>query len=140
MKTVKHPNGFTIHHLAPVDYLPSRLRLHVWDAEGWYGDPHSHRWQWESEVLVGALVVVTYEAIPGDRYDRYEYSPDDELVPAGASGLKHAGSKVIQAGERHSGEPGEIHMVRSLEPTVTLFRLGADEATPYVYRMRKSDA
>lgn len=83
-----HANGFAklvLHRGANC-----RVRLHVWpagtDPRGEW-DPHSHRWDFASTVLVGdGLDIVHYaESADGTPYTRYVY--DGSLVAAGSVAL-----------------------------------------------------
>jgi len=127
LRAIRHANGFTIYKLA------ERLRLHVWDGETPFGDVHSHRWDLESRVLVGELLVRDYREIPGDGLARFEYGDDDDLTAAGRGEVELTGERIIRAGEIHVCQVGELHAVAALAPTVTVFRHGPSRATPIVY-------
>ena len=80
-----HSNGFAKIVLdADGDPEGRKLRLHVWPAATDDGgprgesDPHGHRWEFASVVLVGeGFDVVEYDLVErdGDQYGGYEYDP-----------------------------------------------------------------
>jgi hypothetical protein len=116
-----HANGFAkliLHSTA--DF---RIRLHVWPAgEGRRGepDPHSHRWDFASTVLVGdGLAIVESTELPepnsdrGSTCTRYLYD-GFELVDAGVAALAEDRRFQVLTGDRYITMTTTIHTVLPL--------------------------
>lgn len=145
-----HGNGFI-----QVD-LPENKRLHVW------GHPdiprqvessqiHSHRFGFESTILVGSLVNAVYkqhvvvdrkEYMDSELYDVYEpvqrTAEDTVLIKREQApiSLSYPSLAIYKAGERYSMNPKEIHETFVNQPTATLMTklsVAPDDYKPEVF-------
>ncbi|GAA4846088.1 hypothetical protein GCM10023201_42030 [Actinomycetospora corticicola] len=106
-----HSNGFAKIVLATDDDGEDggKLRLHVWpealdDAPRGESDPHGHRWDFASTVLVGkGFDVVEYQLVEqgGDLYGGYEYDP--------RTGLRGGIEVQLQAGPSLLRPVGDVY-------------------------------
>jgi hypothetical protein len=114
-----HANGFA--KLVLHDTPDFRIRLHVWPAaDGYRGepDPHSHRWDFASTVLVGAgLEIVESDELPArasaadQECVRYTYD-GFELVPEEGTVFLHEHRRfAVRPGDRYTTETTTIHTV-----------------------------
>lgn len=108
-----HPNGFAklVLHNGP----GFRIRLHVWPAgSGRRGesDPHRHRWNFASAVLVGPGLLITehVEAERGVPHIRCAYDGQDLAVERRVR-LRAARSDIVSTREVYRTETDMIHTV-----------------------------
>ncbi len=122
-RSVWHPNGLAKIVLHRDDGCGVGVRLHVWPDGGSRGadsNPHSHRWEFASALLVGpGLRVSEYaECAAGEIYQRCSYDgsrPDvDGLVETGEVGLRHTGKTVWAAGAAYACTTSVVHTVEPL--------------------------
>lgn len=119
-----HPNGFAklVLHNAQPQFC---VRMHVWGpGSGCRGEtnPHSHRWDFASIVLVGAGLAITEYAecaAGGVLHERFRYGrgtdPDScELFPDGAAHLRTVESRSIQSPGRYTTDIQAVHTVDPL--------------------------
>jgi hypothetical protein len=113
-----HPNGFAklVLHASP-DFT---IRLHVWpsgEKRLGEGDPHSHRWDFASTVLVGGglQIVESVELLEPNSssdmecvrhiYDGYRLIPDTKVF------LRHGEPITLLADDIYTTETTTIHTV-----------------------------
>jgi hypothetical protein len=141
-----HINGFAKIVLA-TDGTPDgrKLRLHVWPtAEGagprGESDPHGHRWDFASSVLVGAgLDVVEYETVDrdGDLWGGYAYDPTTGLQGGIEVQLRAVSSLLRPPGDVYRCGTEVLHTVepRGRGVTASLVLQGpVVRASTWVYR------
>lgn len=141
-----HANDFAKLVLHDNDDPPFHLRLHVWPGEGehptaprsvGYSNIHSHRWEFASVILAGALHAELFEEVDvlepkSFACDKFEYRSAEE--PAAAAALESAGQCALRSTGATSYAVGDIHCcdvetVHSAEPvdralTATIFVQG----------------
>lgn len=140
-----HPNGFAKLVLSSAPDV--KLRLHVWPAgEARLGEsnPHSHRWQFASTVVVGSgLHMVEYaETGAGGRpYERYRYGGDPgdpaALLADGPTRLVRVAAPHVHRGQIYSCDTDIVHTVAPISDdlTATLVVQGPQRTpTTVVYR------
>lgn len=123
-----HPNGFAklILHTTP----GFRIRLHVWPAAGTpsrgESNPHSHRWEFASTVLVGeGMHMVEYREVTGrgKPHTRYRYGADPAdpaaLVADGPARLMKTLSPHVSRGEVYGCDTDVVHTVRPIGAGLT---------------------
>lgn len=121
-----HANGFAklVLHVAP----SFRIRLHIWpagDAHRGETNPHSHRWDFASSVLVGdGLITTEYEECADEEcadaapFVRHRYArgvPDGPaLYPVAHVGLRPVSRRPITALGRYATEISKVHTVEPI--------------------------
>ena len=131
-----HPNGFAKLILHTSAEPAFRIRLHVWpEATGektrGESNPHSHRWEFASVVLVGeGMHMVEYQEVTdrGKLFTRYRYGTDPAdpaaLVADGAARLFKTRSPHVFRAEVYSCDTDVVHTVepigRGLTATVVV--------------------
>ncbi|WP_328646818.1 hypothetical protein OHS58_00840 [Amycolatopsis sp. NBC_00348] len=125
-----HPNGFAklvLHTSAEPEF---RIRLHVWPESDVVSpgesNPHSHRWEFASHILVGTgmhMVEFTEVADGGKPFRRYRYGADPAhpaaLVTDGEVRLKRQRSPHVVRGEVYSCDMDVVHTVRPIDAGLT---------------------
>ena len=148
-----HSNGFAKIVLdADDDPEGRKLRLHIWpaatDGESPRGesDPHGHRWDFASSVLVGeGFEVVEYDVVErdGELYGGYEYNPRSSW------GLRGGIEMLLRPGVVRFRPRGDVYrcgteIVHTVEPlgrgfAATLVVQGrVARSSTWVYRRRWS--
>jgi hypothetical protein len=125
-----HPNGFAkivLHTAAEPEF---RIRLHVWPrsetpSRG-ESNPHSHRWEFASYVLIGTgmhMVEFAETAEAGKPYRRHRYGTDSAnsaaLVADGEVRLKRRGVPHVQGGDVYTCDTSVVHTVRPIDAGLT---------------------
>ncbi|TNC22950.1 hypothetical protein FG385_23850 [Amycolatopsis alkalitolerans] len=124
-----HPNGFAKLAVHVSGEPQFRLRLHVWPAvpgaPAGESNPHSHRWDFASTVLVGTgMHMVEYaESANGRPYDRYRYG-EDPADPAalradGHARLKKTGAPHVWRGGLYTCNTKVVHTVVPVDNGLT---------------------
>jgi hypothetical protein len=109
-----HPNGFAKLVLHAGEHYG--IRLHVWPAErdvrAGETDPHGHRWDFASWIVVGALRETTFVEDPaGEQYHRHQYH-----------GVDHGEAVLFDAGK------GTLRRAQTIDrPTGTIYRRSRTE-------------
>ncbi len=125
-----HPNGFAklvLHASAEPEF---RIRLHVWPASDkpsrGESNPHSHRWDFASTVLVGeGMHMVEYEESVerGRPHRRYRYGTDPAnpaaLVADGAARLKITRPQHVWHGDVYTCDTSIVHTVQPIGAGLT---------------------
>jgi hypothetical protein len=143
-----HANGFAKLVLHDSSEPNFHLRLHVWAAEhetaphwaGYY-NIHTHRWEFASVILAGALHVDLFAEIPDLREpksllcDKFEYISAEpeaagQLVPVGPQALRLTGSTDYEAGDVHYCDLRTTHAAAPVDRalTATIFVQGPTRA------------
>ena len=113
-----HPNGFAKVMLQMGGGY--RIRLHVWrQGDRKYGfdaNPHGHRWDFASWVVVGALRETTFSETPGHRqYERSSYrrraNGASFMEATGDAGLEPLHDTIREAGTVYARSRSELHSV-----------------------------
>jgi hypothetical protein len=125
-----HPNGF--YKLELQGGRPGKVCLHYWrDGPTSASDIHSHRWSFDSDVLLGALLETRYRVAAtgdGERLVEHVYSsPGDGttfgLEPRGDVWVVKSEVVGRRAGNRYRVGANVLHQVLpSITPTCTLVR------------------
>jgi hypothetical protein len=125
-----HPNGFAkivLHAGAEPEF---RVRLHVWPrsetpSRG-ESNPHSHRWEFASHVLVGTgmhMVEFAETAEGGKPFRRYRYGTDpanpSALAADGEVRLKRRAVPHVQGGDVYTCDTEIVHTVRPIDAGLT---------------------
>lgn len=123
-RSYRHPNGFAklVLHNAQPQFC---VRMHVWGpGSGRRGEtnPHSHRWDFASTVLVGAGLTITEYAecaTGGVLHERFWYGRgadpgSSELLVDGIARLRTLGSRSIQPHGRYTTDTQAVHTVDPL--------------------------
>lgn len=125
-----HPNGFAKLVLQTSAEPEFRIRLHIWPesdepSEG-ESNPHSHRWDFASTVLVGeGMHMVEYQetAEGGKPFRRFRYGTDPAdpaaLVSDGEVRLKRVRPPHVWHGEVYSCDTSIVHTVRPVGAGLT---------------------
>jgi hypothetical protein len=149
-----HANDFAKLVLHDNDDPPFHLRLHVW-ADGLipaprsagYSNIHTHRWEFASVIVAGALHVELFEECDvADRKaiacHKFEYRSAEQpaapasLVPVGRRALRSTGAIDYTVGDVHSCKVDTVHSAEPVDGalTATIFVQGptrADSALVY---------
>jgi hypothetical protein len=125
-----HPNGFA-KLVLHVNRSPEfRIRLHVWPVVGGSSplsesNPHSHRWDFASTVLVGGgLHVVEYVETEyvGKQFDRYRFGAvkvdPAALLGDGTGRLKRIATLHVYNGQTYECDSHIIHTVAPIKAGV----------------------
>lgn len=143
-----HPNGFAKLVLHDSDSPEFRLRLHVWPASSGLrlgeSNPHSHRWDFASTLVVGdGLHIDEYAECDGRAmpYVRYRYGSSRDgssaLSPHGEAHLDRMRSFVVGLGAAYPCDTRVVHTVAPVGSRLaaTAVVQGAPRsATAVVYR------
>lgn len=122
-RSVWHPNGFAKIVLSRDERSGSGVRMHVWPEDGNRtadSNPHSHRWDFASALLVGPGLRITEfaECAAGDLYQRCFYGGSgphtDGLVATGRVALRRTGETVWVAGTAYPCATTVLHTVEPL--------------------------
>jgi hypothetical protein len=136
-----HPNGFAKIVLKVGGGYG--IRLHVWHRQGghWISDanPHGHRWEFASWIVVGALHETTFaELTHGKTHLRCDYDRDGcavgFLTPTGTAGLRVVDRIDRRLGTVYRRSRNVVHTVtpmgRDLVASIVLQGPQAFEPTP----------
>jgi hypothetical protein len=136
-----HPNGFAKIVLKVGGGYG--IRLHVWHRQGgeWISDanPHGHRWEFASWIVVGALRETTFaELTHGKTHLRCDYDRDERgvgfLTPTRTADLRVVDRIDRRAGTVYQRSRNVVHTVtpmgRDLVASVVLQGPRAFEPTP----------
>jgi hypothetical protein len=142
-RSYQHANGFA--KIVLHEGGGYRVRLHVWQPKppdyGADTNPHGHRWEFASWIVVGVLREEIFaEAASGRRHRRFAYHGTPDLHPAGEAALRRMRTIERRAGDVYGRGRGVVHTVSPAmtDLVVTLVLQGPTDVEPTpVYQPRE---